>query len=256
MPFTLAHPAAILPFHRKWNLQLQLLPLVAGSVAPDIPYFLPRWMVHSLPSGHTLSGSLTVSAPIGLALLLLLVLFRRALTALLWGPHHVLVSRGFASFSDQSARWLWAVPAVVLGVWTHTAWDSCTHSYGWTVLHLPALATQIPLGGVRTIELFRVLQHLSSIVGLLVLAWWYRRRMVEITDAECQAVQPAWRPTVIAAIFFLSCVTGLIAALASASPNMPFSRQVFFFVTSAGAAFASFLLVAGCAAAAWQRMMR
>jgi hypothetical protein len=39
MPFTLAHPAAILPL-RGWRY-LRTAPLILGAMAPDLPYFLP-----------------------------------------------------------------------------------------------------------------------------------------------------------------------------------------------------------------------
>ncbi|WP_217617334.1 DUF4184 family protein, partial [Cellulomonas sp. GbtcB1] len=38
MPFTLAHPAAVLPFARPPFVPAAL---GAGALAPDVPYFLP-----------------------------------------------------------------------------------------------------------------------------------------------------------------------------------------------------------------------
>ena len=46
MPFTLAHPAAVLPL-RRW---LWFPGLVAGAVAPDVGYYLPVLPRLLLPS--------------------------------------------------------------------------------------------------------------------------------------------------------------------------------------------------------------
>lgn len=51
MPFTLAHPAAVLPF---WRSRLHFPALLLGSVAPDFGYFLAGRPVSG--AGHTLWG--------------------------------------------------------------------------------------------------------------------------------------------------------------------------------------------------------
>jgi hypothetical protein len=57
VPFTLAHPAVILLLPR--NRYLQVLPLVAGSLAPDLTYFLPERLTRLLPNCHQLPGATT-----------------------------------------------------------------------------------------------------------------------------------------------------------------------------------------------------
>ena len=39
MPFTLAHPASVLPLRHA--PQLRTAPLIIGAMVPDLPYFLP-----------------------------------------------------------------------------------------------------------------------------------------------------------------------------------------------------------------------
>jgi len=61
LPFTLAHPAAVLPLRRTG---LVFSALVVGSMAPDFPYFLSvsdaiRW-------GHSTRGVFLFCLPFGL----------------------------------------------------------------------------------------------------------------------------------------------------------------------------------------------
>ena len=71
MPFTLAHPAAVLPL--RGIRFLRMAPLVIGALTPDVPYYLPLG-----PSGrplrlgldtHSLVSAFTVDLALGMALL-------------------------------------------------------------------------------------------------------------------------------------------------------------------------------------------
>src|SRR6201981_3072128 len=102
MPFTLAHPAAVLPL--RGIRFLRTVPLVIGAVTPDVPYYLPlgpsgRPMrvgldTHSLappppgpaapptrvgPATHSLTGACTVALAPGMVLLAVAVLLREPL---------------------------------------------------------------------------------------------------------------------------------------------------------------------------------
>ena len=52
MPFTFAHPAAILPLRR--SRFLQTVPLIIGSMVPDAPYFFPWGVAKYFYETHTL----------------------------------------------------------------------------------------------------------------------------------------------------------------------------------------------------------
>jgi len=47
VPFTLAHPAAILPLRGRHYLRTA--PLIIGAMAPDLPYFLPSNLERHVP---------------------------------------------------------------------------------------------------------------------------------------------------------------------------------------------------------------
>jgi hypothetical protein len=174
MPFTLAHPAAVLAL--RGTRLLRTAPLIIGAVTPDMPYYLP-----SAGSGrplrletHTWLGSLTLDLGLGMALLAAVVLLREPLTVLLTPRARWLCLAALEPFRRVSAAWLLAPLAIVIGVWSHLLWDSFTHIDGWAVRHIPALSDPVTIGWYSG-ELYHVLQYLSSAAGLMILALWYLR---------------------------------------------------------------------------------
>lgn len=176
MPLTFAHPAAVLPMMRG-----PLVPaaLVAGAMSPDVPYFLraarlpvtaQSWyepFVNGSVS-HAFPGALTVAVPTALLLHLGMRLATRPVAGLL--PQG---ARPRPRGGPALRRAVWVVISLVIGVLTHLLWDSFTHDGVWLVPHVPVLAD--PLLGSMTGA--RVLQHLSSVVGLVLIgvALWRRR---------------------------------------------------------------------------------
>lgn len=205
MPFTLAHPAAVLPLRRF--APGALVALLVGSMVPDTPYFLPSrlggwgWLTHSL------RGSLLVDVPLGCAAVLFLCLLRRPLTVLLGTRTRELVRDSLDALAGTPRHWLLAPPAVLLGAWTHIGWDSFTHSTGWMVRRVPLLRAPVTAGPYTT-ELCHVLQYLSSILGLwlLFLAW---RRAVQSRPHPGSAGEHAAGP-VLAAVLAAALIAGTL----------------------------------------------
>jgi hypothetical protein len=173
MPFTFAHPAAVLPLRRRFKW-LQTVPLIVGSVAPDLPYFIPGRLNRVMLETHTFSGSVWVDIPIGMAVLLFGFLFRRPLVALLRPRARALCLQAVEHFKDQPLHWLLAPLAILVGTWTHLIWDSFTHDNGWMVRRVAVLSAPITLGDY-TGSLCHVLQYVSSLAGLLIMTIWYLR---------------------------------------------------------------------------------
>ncbi|MEU8637016.1 DUF4184 family protein [Amycolatopsis sp. NPDC048633] len=163
MPFTFAHPAAVLPLARR----LWLPGLVAGSLAPDVAYYLP------VPGGEL------THEPLGLVTLdLLLGLVLVAAGYAVLGPALALGPAGLRDRVSRPAvrvRWPGAVVAIVVGAATHLLWDACTHTAGFLVRHWPLL--RVPVLGPH--RLYNVVGYVSSVLGLVLLgvvaARWYRR---------------------------------------------------------------------------------
>ena len=138
MPFTGSHPAAVLPLLGR---PLPASALVLGSVAPDLPYYLP------LPSGptHSALGIVTVDLLLGAAAWVVWhgVLAAPALSAAPRAVRARLVHRvepGLRSRLASPVRALLVVLGLVVGAATHVGWDELSHPGRWGTQHLPALA--------------------------------------------------------------------------------------------------------------------
>ncbi|MCR6482722.1 DUF4184 family protein [Amycolatopsis sp. OK19-0408] len=159
MPFTLSHPAAVLPLARH-----PLVPsaLVAGSVAPDVFWFVPRLPGVGLSKTHELTSALWLDPLIALVLLAVFhLLLKRPLLALAPKP---LAERLPRHFSRRRPGWI--ALSLVIGAATHVGWDAFTHENdGFAFLRIP-LVTGLDVG--------RLIQLVSTVAGAAVLAWWLR----------------------------------------------------------------------------------
>ena len=169
MPFTISHAAAVLPLQKT---RLPLAALMIGSMSPDFAYFLPGEPLRE--DTHSIAGIFWFCWPVSVALWLLFVrVLEQPTFALLpdrWRARFAPSEReiSFKTLALASA-------AVMLGAATHILWDSFTHRGTAVVDALPALhAVAFHVHGWR-IRWFMVLQHLSSIVGLLTLLIWVWR---------------------------------------------------------------------------------
>jgi hypothetical protein len=176
MPFTLAHPAAVLPFYRS---RIPFSALVIGSMIPDFEYFARFGYGDTF--SHTLPGLFLFCLPAGLAVLWVFHRFlKQLLFALLPDGHRSRLAKYMDRFPFLPLNCLaLLILGVLLGAAPHVAWDTFTHSYGWAVVHLPALDTTLLETGWGKLKIFKILQHLSTLVGLVLIAgaygYWYRR---------------------------------------------------------------------------------
>jgi len=200
MPFTPSHMAAALPF-----LRTPLLPaaLVVGTMAPDIPYYLPLSIPRELT--HSLLGLVTIDLVLGvLGALAWWFVLREAVVDLLPRVIGTRIPR-VERTAWRPARWGWPLTiavlllSVLIGATTHLLWDSFTHP-GWLVDHVAVLRTQL---GPLLLE--KWLQHLSTVAGLLILGVWAVRRARGATP-------DASRPTRFGARARLAASTGIVAA--------------------------------------------
>lgn len=209
MPFTFAHPAAVLPI-KKFCPRLSLPALVAGSITPDLGYFLHNWMWAI--SGHSFLGSLTFDIPAGMILLGVFYLSVRSVARLLPYPHREACSQICPQLSLPSiGSLLVAAFSILVGAWTHIIWDGFTHANGWCVREFAALTPTVVTFYGYKITVWQCLQHLSSILGLSALAWAYNdyahsRRFLRHKDYLGNVV----RNTLLASIVILPAVYSLV----------------------------------------------
>jgi NAD(P)H dehydrogenase (quinone) len=156
VPFTVSHPAAVLPLRR---LGLPMTVLVVASMVPDVPVFLGRPRVYEVT--HSLVGIVTIDLVMAVTVVAWWsFVMRDALVDLAPTP----VRSRFAAHVRPSRRdWLLSPLAAVIGAVTHVVWDSFTHAGEWGVVRIDWLQAQH--GGLVG---FKWAQYASGAIGLAV----------------------------------------------------------------------------------------
>ena len=222
MPFTISHAAAVLPLQKT---RLPLAALMIGSMSPDFSYFLPGEPLREIT--HSIAGIFWFCWPVSVALWFLFVGVLEQPTLAL------LPDRWRAKFApsdrEVSVKTLaLASAAVILGAATHILWDSFTHRGTAVVDALPALhAVAFHAHGWR-VRWFVVLQHLSSIFGLLtLLIWAWRLPPIHSFPRSLPSASHATRLWVVAILIAVSltlAITGYIL-----NSDTWFMRRLFHF---------------------------
>lgn len=249
MPFTLAHPAAVLPL-RRMRL-LRTVPLIIGAMTPDVPYFVPlRLPRHAPELTHSFLGTFTVDLPMGLAVVFLMWLLRAPLAAPLWSGAESKCFWAMERFGKRSINWMLAPLSILIGAWTHILWDSFTHADGWLVSRISALSAPVTVFSY-TGQLCHVLQYVSSVFGLAVLAIWFARLPAPVAGPRA-GERPGGGLLLLAILFAAAAAAGAletlqrIMAMEHYAGVDPSRYQVFFFLLTRGmASFAVLYTVAG-----------
>lgn len=173
MPFTFAHPAAVLPIHSRLKKWIPLSALVIGSLVPDAAYYLPM-PEHFKHNSHSLLGTFSSSLPLGIFIWLVFYWLAAPVVWLLPSPHRDALRSKLRAHSVSIQQALLVVLGIVIGAWSHVLWDSCTHDTGWIVRH--TLLLQRTFWGDK-IPVYKALQYLSTILGLCALLYVYNRWM-------------------------------------------------------------------------------
>jgi hypothetical protein len=242
MPFTLAHPAAILPL--RGLRYLRTVPLIIGAMTPDLPYYVPARFGLIGPETHSFTASFTTCLVLGYAVLGCVFLLRRPLTALLSARARWLCLTALAPFNRRPLEWALASVSIILGVWTHLLWDSFTHNNGWIVRRVAALSAPVTFGGYSG-TVCHVLQYLSSAVGLAALALWYWRLPTPpAAPAEPGAPRSSVGP-VLMLVATAAILIGGVQATQALSHGSVIYHTLDIFLTRSLAWFAVLYLVAG-----------
>lgn len=225
--------------------------LVIGSMAPDLPYYVPipvNWSVT-----HSAAGVVGVDLLLGLVAfvvwqgLLVPVAVALAPDALRGRLAPGLPVPPRTHVASVRATTL-LVGSLVLGAATHVLWDAFTHADRWGTEHIPWLAAKHgPLEG------YRWMQYLGGLVGAAVLAavlwrWWRRTE----STPETQRIPALSRRAAfgVGAVVAVSALVGAAAGAASAEGP----RVAAFLVATwgGGAALAAAVV---CAAACLPRVL-
>ena len=219
MPWTFSHPAAILPLRRYCPVPLDLSALVIGSMIPDLGYYVVS-LSKLARLAHSVTGSFLICLPLGLMLWGIFLLLRKPFCFVLPQPHRgALAPLAVTPPSFRPRRLITAGISVLLGAWTHIAWDSFTHNT-WLVKQLPLLRESVLQINNIEFPLYVVLQHLSTVVGaaILIAAYcsWLRPRRDSITTPSASA-DDGWRYLLLAAVAALALLIAVPRAIHAAS---------------------------------------
>jgi len=170
MPFTLAHPAAALPFKRFCPRFLSFPALIAGSVSPDASYFFGRLDLGPF-AHHPIKGFL-FGIPAGLAILAVFYLLRSPALKML--PHRY--REIFQPLlSHPVGNPLVILLSLLLGVATHIVWDNFTHHHSWMAHHVAFLRTPLFPIGTHIVRVVHILSYICSFLGVFWLCLTYSR---------------------------------------------------------------------------------
>lgn len=199
MPFTLAHPAAILPLQRFCPRYLSFPALIIGSMVPDLGYASGRLALDSL--SHSLVGSFVFALPVGLLALAVFYALRGPAVTLLPEAQQ----RALWPLCDEPAPPFWVlILSLLIGCWTHLLFDSFTHEDGWLAVRLPLINYPLARFGYRTLRVHAVLGYMFSFAGIVWLALAYARwrESIEIKGSFAPA-WCRWRDAILLASLFV-----------------------------------------------------
>jgi len=207
MPSPIAHPAASIPFTK---VGLVFSALVIGSISPDFGYlalhfgyfrsFLDPFFM------NTSGGLILFDVPMALILLWLFHVFAKwPLLSLLPENLQRRLLKHAQGFSFGPREHFGVILlSLLVGSLTHVIWDSFTHESGWTVEHFTLLSTTI-----RGIPLYRVLQNIGTVFGIMVLIYW----AIKWLRIAPQTAQLPWQfPPTVRRVFFVLTIAALVIA--------------------------------------------
>jgi len=173
MPFTAAHPALVIPlikWHRRW---LSATGLVVGAIVPDFEYFFE--IEEPFRTSHTLQGIFLFNLPVAILIALLFHAFIREILIEHLPPflrRKIKPQSNRKWFAYLRRNWLIFLVSIIIGTLSHLLWDSFTELDSRLLIKLsPFLIKKVFILGFG-MERGRILQHLSTAVGLTAVLWY------------------------------------------------------------------------------------
>jgi hypothetical protein len=183
VPFTFSHPAIILPFLR--TKKLSATGLIIGSMSPDFEYFI-RMKVQSDIS-HTFLGLILFNLPAGfLVTLIFHEIIKRKLieNSPSFLQYKLEILKDMKWIDYLQTNFLSVLISILIGAFSHLFWDAFTHESGYYVQKMSFLIYKI-----NNIPLYKIIQHLSSIVGMIFILWY----IYKLPDTKKTTISPNWK---------------------------------------------------------------
>ncbi|MDH4058240.1 MAG: DUF4184 family protein [Cyclobacteriaceae bacterium] len=177
MPFTFAHPAIVLPFSKIRSSYISVSCLVVGSIIPDFEYFIT--MKATGRFSHSLPGAFAFDLPFALVVVLIFHgLVKKPLIDSLpsYLYSRLIDLREFNFIENFKKKYFRFILCLLVGIFSHIAWDSFTHSNSYFVDQFTVLTKPVTISYLPSWPLFRYLQHISTGIGVLVILYFFHHQ--------------------------------------------------------------------------------
>ncbi|MCK5726141.1 MAG: DUF4184 family protein [Thiotrichaceae bacterium] len=214
MPFTLAHPAIVIPLYKKLKSWGVLSALIIGSMVPDFSYFIPLGIGRY--ETHTLFALLWYCLPMGL---LFYYLYHGLLFPVLYSLLPTSFRQRLATKKTKEKRSFFAIVfCLLIGAMSHLMWDFFTHYPDNVPTYVADNMTYVVARfNGYTLNIYRLLQHTSTLLGIGFIIYWIRGWYIH-TSPIPQPKNPKYLRGIIRLIFItIPISSGVIAAYLSTS---------------------------------------
>lgn len=225
MPFTPAHPAAVIPIRRWMGRYAVTSALVVGSLMPDFVYLDPERITR--PFTHGIPGLFLFCIPLGLLVLLIFQHFLKApfIHLMPYRARRKLVRFEAPLPVFRRELILPVILSLAAGALSHDLWDQFTHEDTLMLELLPLLNVLILKGYGPEIRIYSILQGLSSVGGIVFLLYWswqwLRRQPEEVVPPVAAAAKESYisrhqKGLLLAILILLPAAFGFAAGLQQA----------------------------------------
>jgi hypothetical protein len=168
MPFTLSHPALVLPLNLLPKRWFSMTGLVIGSLAPDLQAFFTTEAGKT--QTHTWWGILWFCIPVSIVLSFLYHLSVREMLITHLPRFFQLKYIRYKDLdwvSTFKKNWFVIIISIVIGAASHLFWDSFSHFEGFFIKGNSSLQGNAQVGR-HSVEIPFLIQYLNSGIGLLI----------------------------------------------------------------------------------------
>ena len=258
MPWTFAHPVAVLPLRRFCPRYLHFPSLIVGALTPDFGYYIAGagFATHA----HSFSGVVAVCLPTGLLMLGVLCLMRKPLCFVLPQPHRAaLAPLADAPITVSVVLLLKIAVSLMLGACTHMVWDAFTHKRDLIGLQMDWLLAPAFQIGATVVPVYYLTQWISTLAGtaILVIAYCRWLRSINTVPRDTVAHEEGWCRRLLIAIAIIALVIAVpIAMEVAARYSGAFSIAVLMRCVAVFGTVAFVVLLGACAAYCYRRGMQ
>lgn len=123
---------------------------------------------------------------------------------------------------------------IAIGIATHVIWDQFTHTHTWMNAHWSVLQHAVPVPFHTPVLLPKILQHTSTILGLLVVAAWcalWYRRTTPVPETSLRQLSSFRKFAMVITMAGIAAVAGYPLAVVKLADHATPIRPLYLIVT-------------------------